>query len=52
MIASDGLWDWLTNKDVANIIVDNPRKNVAELLVRIAKERWNENQLLSDDITC
>jgi serine/threonine protein phosphatase PrpC len=57
VIASDGVWEFLNNDDVANIV--NPffekrnAEGAAEALVRESYLRWkHEEDDIIDDITC
>ena len=57
VIASDGVWEFLNNEEVANIVapffeVKNAEK-AAEALVRESYLRWKrEEEGIVDDITC
>jgi len=57
ILASDGVWEFLTNDEVANIVapffeIKNAEK-AAEALVRESYLRWKkEEEGIVDDITC
>ncbi|KAF7825477.1 putative protein phosphatase 2C 65 [Senna tora] len=40
VLASDGIWDVLTNNEVIDIVVSAPRKFAAKLLVKCAVRAW------------
>jgi serine/threonine protein phosphatase PrpC len=57
VLASDGVWEFLSNEDVANIV--NPffekrnAEGAAEALVRESYLKWKqEEEDIIDDITC
>jgi serine/threonine protein phosphatase PrpC len=57
VIASDGVWEFLQNEDVANIVYPYFEKRnaegAAEALVRESYLRWkHEEDDIIDDITC
>ena len=57
VIASDGVWEFLQNEDVANIVLPFFEKRnaegAAEALVRESYLRWkHEEDDIIDDITC
>lgn len=56
VLASDGIWDQMTNDDVANFVFPyyerNDLQNVAQDLLNEAHKRWEEKKLNPDDITC
>lgn len=56
IIASDGVWEFLSNEDVAKIVWPFYLKNSPELagnaIVRAAAQKWRENDSVIDDITC
>ena len=56
VVASDGLWDRISNEEVASIVGNNfYEKNDAEgaanLLMKESVERWQKDQGMIDDIT-
>jgi len=57
VIASDGIWEFLTNEEVSEIVYpfyfsDEPEK-AAQTLIRAAYDRWTEVESgCIDDITC
>ena len=56
VIASDGVWEFLENKEVAEIIyeyyIKGNAEKAAEEVVREAYKRWRKNEVIIDDITC
>ena len=56
IIASDGVWEFLSNEEVAEIVLPFfEKKNAegaAEALVRKSYTRWKEEEEVVDDITC
>ena len=57
VLASDGVWEFITNEDCANIVTPfYERRNAegaAEALVRESYMRWKqEEDDIVDDITC
>ena len=54
--ASDGVWEFLSNKDVAKIVLPYYLKNFPETagnaLVSAASQQWNQNDNVADDMTC
>jgi len=54
VLASDGVWDFLTSQEVVTLVSRYPRSEVetaAEALCREAYRRWNANGSIIDDIT-
>ncbi|CAD8089739.1 unnamed protein product [Paramecium primaurelia] len=56
IVASDGVWDYLTNEEVMSLVIpyfekDNP-EHAAEKVVKEAIQAWRRNSLVRDDITC
>jgi serine/threonine protein phosphatase PrpC len=55
VIASDGIWDRISNEEMANIIRPFYEKKDSEgathELVRVSVERWQRDQGMVDDIT-
>ena len=56
VLASDGVWEFLQNQDVANIVypffLQKNAEGAAESLVRAAFKRWKREESVIDDITC
>ena len=56
VFASDGVWEFLSNEDVAQIVLPYYFKNLPETagnaLVSAATQQWNQNDNVVDDITC
>ena len=56
VIASDGIWEFLSNNEVARIIFPFFEKRnaegAAEALVKEAFKRWRREEEVIDDITC
>jgi serine/threonine protein phosphatase PrpC len=56
VLASDGIWEFLKNTDVARIIhpfyLKKNAEGAAESLVREAFKRWKKEEDVIDDITC
>ena len=56
VIASDGVWEFLTNETVARIVwpyyVKNSPEQAGNAIVRAAAQKWKENDTVIDDITC
>lgn len=57
VLASDGVWEFMENHEVASIIypfyLQRNAEKAAETLVRAAFKRWKEEENFSiDDITC
>jgi len=52
VLATDGVWEFLTNQDVANIcsLYADP-KDACHAIVKIAFQHWLENDTRTDDIT-
>ena len=56
VIASDGLWEYVSNESCAEIAQEYYAKNImreelTEVLYREAKKKWKENNVNIDDIT-
>ena len=55
IIASDGLWEYISNEEVANIVQNLIMKNNANLIVnelyKISFEKWKSKETGIDDIT-
>ena len=56
LIASDGIFEFLSNEEVARIVFPFLEKNAPEaaanLLVKEATKRWRKEEEVIDDITC
>jgi len=56
VIASDGVWEFLENIDVAKIVypyyLQKNAEGAAENLVRASFKRWRKEESVVDDITC
>ena len=56
VIASDGVWEFLSNDEVVNIVMphylNNSAEKAAEALIREALKKWKEEENVVDDITC
>ena len=56
VIASDGVWEFLENIDVARIVypfyLQKNAEGAAENLVRASFKRWRKEESVIDDITC
>ena len=56
VLASDGVWEFLENQDVANIVypffLQKNAEGAAEALVRAAFKTWKREESVIDDITC
>lgn len=57
ILASDGVWEFMENEEVASIIypfyLQKNAEKAAETLVRAAFKRWKQEESYSiDDITC
>mmetsp|Transcript_20353 Transcript_20353/g.17652 ORF Transcript_20353/g.17652 Transcript_20353/m.17652 type:complete len:225 (+) Transcript_20353:1403-2077(+) len=56
VIASDGVWEFLSNRQVINMIVPYYQKNQLELacekVIKEATLRWKKEDEVIDDITC
>lgn len=55
IMASDGVWEFLSNEDVASIVVPffevGAPEAAANALVKAAYQRWKEEEEVIDDIT-
>ncbi|CAD8210462.1 unnamed protein product [Paramecium pentaurelia] len=56
VVASDGVWEYLSNEEVMNIVVpylekDNPDQAADNIIIE-ATQAWRRNSLARDDITC
>jgi len=56
VLASDGVWEFLENQQVANIVwpffAQKNAEGAAEALVRASFKRWKREENVIDDITC
>jgi len=56
IIASDGVWEFLTNEAVAQMAMkfyaDGQAEQAANTIVREAAEMWKKKEDVIDDITC
>ena len=56
VVASDGIWEFLSNNDVAHIVwpfyEQHNAEGAADALVKEAHKRWSEEDDIIDDITC
>ena len=56
IIASDGVWEFLSNDDVVRIVepfyLQNSAEKAAEALIKEALKRWKQEENVVDDITC
>ena len=56
VIASDGVWEFLSNDEVVRIVepfyYQNSAEKAAEALIREALKRWKQEENVVDDITC
>ena len=56
LIASDGVFEFMSNVDVARLVYPYVEKNAPEAaanaLVKEATKRWKEEEEVIDDITC
>ena len=56
VLASDGVWEFLSNQEVANVVYPYFQKRnaeqAAETLVRVAHKAWRREESVVDDITC
>ena len=56
MIASDGVWEFLSNDDVVRIVEPFYQQNTAEkaakALIKEALKKWKQEENVVNDITC
>jgi len=56
IIASDGVWEFLTNEMIAKIVwpyyLENSPEQAGNAIVKEAAQKWRENDSVIDDITC
>lgn len=55
IIASDGVWEFLSNEAIARIVwpfyLKNTPEQAGNAIVRAAAQKWRENDISIDDIT-
>lgn len=55
VIASDGVWEFLSNEEIGMIVwpffLTNSPEQAGNAIVRAAAQRWRENDTVIDDIT-
>ncbi len=55
VIGSDGVWEFLSNQDVAEVVLPfykiNQPESAANAIVKAAHSRWREEEEVVDDIT-
>ena len=56
VIASDGVWEFLSNEEIGQIAwpfyQENSPEQAGNAIVRAAAQKWRENDSMIDDITC
>ena len=56
IIASDGVWEFLSNEQIAKIVwpfyLKNSPEHAGNAIDRAAAQKWRENDTVIDDITC
>lgn len=56
ILASDGVWEFISNEEAANIIMphylNNSAEKAAEAIIKESIKRWQEEDSSIDDITC
>jgi len=56
ILASDGVWEFISNEEAASIIMphylNNSAEKAAEAIIKEAIKRWQEEDTSIDDITC
>ena len=56
VLASDGIWDKINNNKICEIgkiyNINKDSDGFCNELIKIAKEKWEENDNCCDDITC
>ena len=56
IIASDGVWEFISNTEAVEIVVPYWNKNdpegAANHLISLATEKWKKEDEVIDDITC
>jgi serine/threonine protein phosphatase PrpC len=56
VVASDGVWEFLTNEEIGHIVwpfyLKNSPEQAGNAIVKAAAQKWRENDNMVDDITC
>lgn len=56
VIASDGVWEFLTNEEIGQIVwpyyLQNSPEQAGNAIVRAAAKKWRKHDANIDDITC
>ena len=56
VLGSDGVWEFLSNEEVAKIVwpyyINNSPEQAGNAIVRAAATKWKQNDTVIDDITC
>ena len=56
ILASDGVWEFISNQEAASIVMphflNNSAEKAAEALISESIRRWQEEDTSIDDITC
>ena len=56
VIASDGVWEFLSSQEIAQIVqpffYKNNPEQAGNAIVRAAAKKWRQNDSVVDDITC
>jgi serine/threonine protein phosphatase PrpC len=56
ILASDGVWEFISNEEVASIIMPhfktNSAEKAAEAVIMESQNRWKQEDTSIDDITC
>ena len=56
IIASDGIWEFISNTEAVEMVVNfwmkNDPEGAVDELVRVAVQRWKKEDEVIDDITC
>lgn len=56
VIASDGVWEFLSNDEVSRIVwphyKNNSAEKAAEALIKESLKKWKSEENVVDDITC
>jgi len=56
ILASDGIWEFISNTEAVEVVVPYWQKNdltgAVNHLIRISEQRWREEDEVIDDITC
>ena len=56
ILASDGVWEFLSNEDIAKIVwphyIKNSPEQAGNAIVRAAAKKWRKHGAKIDDITC